>query len=359
MDTVQEINSLEELRSLRPVWDWLYKQTPRATFYHSFEWLELYCKNLNPQPRLRTLFVTESQEAVGILPLIECDVVSGRNAIRTLECPWAGFLPSDHPLGPHPAETMRRMSDYLVSVRHPAWDSVALNLGDLVECRPLDRKQPFETMHHRFGLKAIERHPWIHCEGSFDRYWRDRGWEFSRSVDDAEMQMAQSSNLEFSRLRLEDDQVDDADTARQMFALWHDNWHDPGTPTGRQTHVPHAQIEERELFQAACRAGCVDLSWLSLDGRPSVIAYGFQCGGYVERLRFAVVNDVASQAAVSVLARSVVSDSYQRGDVGVVFDDIPTFQDWMTDQLESRKLVLYSGSGPRRALKRLRECIPF
>jgi len=358
MDTVLEINSLEELRSLKPVWEWLYEQTPRATFYHSFEWLELYCRSLDPCPHLRTLFVTESQEAIGILPLIERDAVAGSSAGRTLECPWTGYVPSDHPLGPQPAETMRRMSDYLVRFRYPEWDKVVLRLGDLVECCGPDRKQPHETVHRRFQLTGIEHHSWLHCQTSFDRYWHARGWEFRRAVDDAEMQLAAAHKLEFFRLRPADDQPDDAATAEQLFALWNDH-RQGGTHADGTSRVPDSSIDERDLFQAACRAGCVDLSWLSLDGRPAVIAYGFQCGGYIDRLRFAVVNDAVPSDAVSLLARFVVSDSYQRADIGIVFDDVSTFQDWMTDRMESRELVLCSGNGPRRALNWLRDRIPL
>ena len=359
MDTVMEINSLAEVRSLKSVWEYLHQQTLHPSFYQSVEWLEQYCGRCNPEDVLRVLFVTEAQEAVGILPLVERDVVCGNQSTRELQCPWGEVGVSAHPLGPHPANAMRAFADYLINQRRPRWERVRLTLEDLIECHGANRKQAYETVHPRFRHEATEHRPWIHCAGGFDRYWYDRGWDMRQSVDEQEMQLRHKYKLEFDRARSRDVRPVGERRIRELFELWCRYRDQERTrSTSALAADERGTFEsERIAFEAAFQARCLELSWLSLDGRPVAIGYGYQCGGYVEHLRFAADSSVQGTQALPVLLRSLVADSFTRGDVGLTLADPVTFVGWMSAEREFRKLVCQTRSGPRRALQRLRTCI--
>ena len=42
MADIVEINDLEELEQYRLAWNVLLPQTPRASFFHTFDWLQTY-----------------------------------------------------------------------------------------------------------------------------------------------------------------------------------------------------------------------------------------------------------------------------------------------------------------------------
>ena len=52
---VEEINNHRELAASRLLWNSLLPQTRNATFFQSFDWLEIYWKHFGPSQRLRLL----------------------------------------------------------------------------------------------------------------------------------------------------------------------------------------------------------------------------------------------------------------------------------------------------------------
>ena len=58
MAEVLEINRLDQLEHYRMVWDSLLPTTPRASFFHTFDWLTTYWRHFGQDQRLRVLVVT-------------------------------------------------------------------------------------------------------------------------------------------------------------------------------------------------------------------------------------------------------------------------------------------------------------
>ncbi|MCH7752002.1 MAG: cellulose biosynthesis protein, partial [Planctomycetes bacterium] len=69
MADVVEIGSLDELESYRLVWNSLLPQTPRASFFHTFDWFATYWKHFGHQRRMRVLVIRASGTPIGIVPL--------------------------------------------------------------------------------------------------------------------------------------------------------------------------------------------------------------------------------------------------------------------------------------------------
>ena len=55
MVEVLEINDVDELSQYRLLWNSLFRATPRATFFHTFDWLETYWRHFGHDQKLRVL----------------------------------------------------------------------------------------------------------------------------------------------------------------------------------------------------------------------------------------------------------------------------------------------------------------
>ena len=69
MIDVQEINDLEELAGYRLLWNSWLAQSPRATFFNTWDWLDNYWRHFGQNQTLRVLVVRSAGSPIGILPL--------------------------------------------------------------------------------------------------------------------------------------------------------------------------------------------------------------------------------------------------------------------------------------------------
>jgi D-aspartate ligase len=68
---IREVRTLEEMRSLQPVWDVLLSRADRPEVYLTFEWMLTWWKCLGGKGKdLLILVVTEGEESIGIVPLM-------------------------------------------------------------------------------------------------------------------------------------------------------------------------------------------------------------------------------------------------------------------------------------------------
>ena len=57
MHEVYEINDPLELATCRMLWDFLLPQTPRASFFHTWDWLNSYWQHFGKGQTLRVLVI--------------------------------------------------------------------------------------------------------------------------------------------------------------------------------------------------------------------------------------------------------------------------------------------------------------
>jgi len=81
MADVIEINDPDELEQYRLVWNSLLPKTPKASFFHSLDWLQTYWKHFGQNQRLRVLIIQSAGTPIGIVPLC---VNSERYQVGTL-----------------------------------------------------------------------------------------------------------------------------------------------------------------------------------------------------------------------------------------------------------------------------------
>ena len=70
MIEVQTIDDISELASYRLFWTSWLPETPRASFFHTLEWLETYWDHFGDDQKLRALVVRSAGKPIGIVPAL-------------------------------------------------------------------------------------------------------------------------------------------------------------------------------------------------------------------------------------------------------------------------------------------------
>src|SRR5690606_10895057 len=113
MPQVHELNSIAQLDVWRETWSRLLRQTPRASWFQSLEWLETLWEFYGEDQQLRVLIVEENGEATGIVPLCIDNEDRRVGRVKTLTYPlrsWGSFY---GPIGPNPGEALRAAMQHI------------------------------------------------------------------------------------------------------------------------------------------------------------------------------------------------------------------------------------------------------
>ena len=57
MAEVIEVNDLDQLESFRLAWNALLPETPRASFFHTYDWFQHYWKHFGSRQTMRVLVI--------------------------------------------------------------------------------------------------------------------------------------------------------------------------------------------------------------------------------------------------------------------------------------------------------------
>ena len=94
MARVLEINRIEQLLPFRQDWGDLLRETRGASFFQSFDWLEIYWRHFGEGQKLRVLVVLDEDRPLGILPLVVRREATRAGWLRVLTFPlhaWGSF----------------------------------------------------------------------------------------------------------------------------------------------------------------------------------------------------------------------------------------------------------------------------
>jgi hypothetical protein len=112
MYKVYEINDPKELATCRLLWDFLLPQTPRASFFHTWDWLNSYWHHFGNDQKLRILVIHAGGNPLGIVPLCVRRDRYRLGTIRTLTYPLDDWGSWYSPIGPNQAASM------LIAMQH-------------------------------------------------------------------------------------------------------------------------------------------------------------------------------------------------------------------------------------------------
>lgn len=315
MIRVTEINELSELASYRLLWQALLPQTPRASFFQSLDWLEVYLSHYGHDQRLRVLVVHAGGHPIGILPLVVRTEQTRLGQVRLLTYPlhdWGTFY---GPIGPNPTATLIAGLQHIRRTERD-WEVLDLRWVDLDGA---DRGRTERALENA-GFNP-QHAPWMRCAkidlaGDWDSYWATRTSHWRTNVRRSEKRVAELGPVTYLRYRPQgaaygegDPRWDLYDACEQVAGA---SWQ-AASQTG--TTLTHDEVRGffRDAHEVAARAGAVDLNLLYVDGRPIAFNYAYQYRGYVFGLRMGY-DAHATKGAGTVLQMHMIRDSFNRGD---------------------------------------------
>ncbi len=313
---ITEINDIQELEALRPVWRGLWCQMPEASFFQSCEWLEVAWRHTKIKQQLRVLVVGNREHPRGILPLVVRHEPRWFGAARVLTYPlddWGAYY---QPVGIQPAETLRAGLEHVLSSTRD-WD-----LLDLRWTAP----DALDEVHTRATLAELGlpvqtrlRHQTsvIDLEGTWEDYCKQRSKNWRSHYRRRQKKMHAAGSVRHERYRprgaehgAADPRWDLYDACTQLAAK---SWQG-SSRTGNTLN--HADVHDlfRAAHEQAVNLGCLDLNLLYLDERPISFAYNYHHQGHVYALRLGYDPEFAQLGPGNMVEELAIADSYQRGD---------------------------------------------
>jgi CelD/BcsL family acetyltransferase involved in cellulose biosynthesis len=316
MSRVEEINRIDELASFRASWHALLAATPRASFFHTLEWFEVYWEHYGKGQKLRGLVVSKGGGPIGIVPLVVRTESTRVGPVRVLTYPlhdWGSFY---GPIGPKPYETL---AAGLAHVRRTPRD------WDLLELRWIDAggvEADLTALAMRAaGLQAQgtvwDRTAVVEIDGSWRAYLAGRTSKWRNNLRRTERKLAGLGRVEHLRYRPLGQAHGEVDPRWDLYDLCEEtarqSWQGSST-TG--TTLSHDAVRPflRASHAAAAKAGAVDLNLLLLDGQPLAFAYNYHHRGEVYGLRAGFDATRSPEGAGTLLWARALRDSFRRGD---------------------------------------------
>ncbi len=340
---VRQLTTIDELEDLRLAWRDLLGRTPRATFFHSLDWLAVYWRHFGHDQRLRVLVVSDRLRTLGILPLVVRPTQTRAGLLRTLSFPldyWGSFY---GPLGNQLSVTLAAGLAY---IRDQPFD---WDLIELAWLHPDGEATRTSTALDFVGLPAVAAPhapvAVIELRDAWADYWRQRGKHFRRGVERAGRRLSQQGRVRFVRHRPGGAALGDVDPRWDLFEhclevtrrSWQYDTHD-----GVSMAHPAAEPFLRDLHEAATEQGALDVSLLYLDGAPVAFAYGYHYHGYLSIIRIGYDRRVREGAGLA-LVRRVIESSFEMADhtIDLGPDYIEHKRRWATRLIESARVTHY------------------
>jgi CelD/BcsL family acetyltransferase involved in cellulose biosynthesis len=329
-----EINDIDELQMFRDVWNRLLADTPRASFFHSLDWLTTYWRHFGQDQCLRVIVVLDVDEPVGFVPLVVRNEDKRIATLRVLTYPlhdWGSFY---GPVGSDPTGALN------AALRHVAqttrqWDTIDLRWitpGDVAE-RVTD--QAMDAAGFRGRRRLWKQTAVIDTNGSWDAYIASRTQKHRASIRRYERKLNELGEITFERYRPRGSAMADDDPRweeyEQCVALAARSWQGSSTDGTTLSHLSVSSFL-RDAHLAAVSGGYLDLNLLRLDGCLIGFAYNYHYDGAVHGLRVGYDAKYSKAGAGKVLWANTFRDSFERGDriYDIGPDSLEVKRHWLT-----------------------------
>jgi CelD/BcsL family acetyltransferase involved in cellulose biosynthesis len=321
MVEVHAIDNLEELSQYRLLWNSLFRATPGATFFHTFDWLETSWKYFGGGQQLRVLVARAAGEPIGILPLVIRAEKYRVGTLRVLTYPLDNWGTWYGPVGPNPSGTMLAAMQYLR--RRPRdWDMMDLRWVGPTEC---ERGRTARAM--RVAGMLTERAVYqttsiVDLPGSWEDFLASKPRKSRHDLRRSMRRPFEDSRVEYIRHRPAPAAEGDGDPRWDLYQQCEQialrSWQGSVTNGNTLTH-PRVRDYFRDAHAAAARLGMVDVNVLQIEGRPAAFLYNYHHGGYVTMHRTGYDPDQSENGLGFGLLLKSLEDGCSRGDRAVDF----------------------------------------
>jgi len=292
------------------------RETPGATFFQSFEWLEAYWRHFSAGKTLRTLIVLEDDRPAAIVPLIVRLEESRVGMLRVLTYPldnWGSFY---GPIGPDPAAALKTAMEHIHRTTRD-WDMIELRWMGAPGTNPLQAQNAMLSAGFQAYPTLWNQTAAVDFSGGWEKYLAGRKGVWLRRMRQTEEKLSRRNRVSYLRCRPAGKQQGDGDPHWDLYEAcetiaWK-SWQASATDG---TTLSHESVRSflRELHSLAASAGAVDMNLLMLNDRPAAFIYGYQYLGRVYGLRRGFDAECSRTGLGSVLLWNTLKDSALRGD---------------------------------------------
>lgn len=317
MAEVIEINSLDELQSYRLAWNALHLQTPRASFFQTYDWFVTFWRHYGAGQQMRVLIVRSGDATIGIVPL--CIVVKRHRltTLRVLTYPLSDWGMWYGPLGPNRSATLFMAMQHLRNTLRN-WDVLDLSwtsgeFGDGEATRRAMSAVGWPSTSTPYQETSVVRFAdsnWEDYSCSLSKKWRH---EIKRQTRNLERE----GSVEFIRHRPQPATEGDGNPRWDLFdqcvKISRGGWQ------ANVTHgntLCHGSVLEflTECHAEAARLGMLDLAILQFDGKPVAYQYNYYYRGDVFGLRMGYLSALRDKGVGKILLSRFIADSFERND---------------------------------------------
>jgi Acetyltransferase (GNAT) domain len=317
MRSILEINTLDQLATFRADWERLLTESPGATFYHSFQWLDSYWRHFGAEKTLRIVIVLEDNTPVGIVPFVVRTEETKVGRLRVLTYPldnWGSFY---GPIGADPASALKGALEHIRRTTRD-WDMIELRW---IGGPRTDWRQSQNAMHSA-GYQAYptlwNRTAVADFSAGWDDYASGRKGIWLRRMRQAEEKLFRQGKVDIIHCRPASKEQGDGDPHWDIYDacenIARNSWQ-AGATDG--TTLSHEAVRAflREVHAMAAECGAADMSLLTLDGRPAAFIYGYHSGGWAYGLRRGFDASLSRAGLGTVLLWHTLKHSALSGDL--------------------------------------------
>lgn len=321
MSQVEELQDWSAVVALRDDWNRLFAQSPSASFFQSFDWLETYWRFYGSGQSLRVMVVREAGAVAGIVPLALIHEPSKLGAVRVLTYPMAYWGTYYGPIGPQPRATLAAALEHLSSGRRD-WDLLDLRFAPPAAADYADTLVVMARAGFAPVPRVVDHTSLIDLPDSFDAYLKSRGPRWRTHYGRWLRRVRDRGDLRYERYVPQGasdagNVVADADPRWDLYdaceSIARRSWQ--GSSTSGTT-ITHDSVRPflRAMHATACRCGAADVNLLYLDERPLAFLYAYRRGDTLIGLRTGYDAGLSKDGVGNILYMHVLEDSIARGD---------------------------------------------
>ena len=317
MAEIVEINDLDELENYRLAWNALLSQTPRASFFHTFDWLQTYWQAFGGDQSLRTLIVRSNRRVIGIVPLCVRTERYQVSQVRVLTYPLSDWGMWYGPIGPNPSASLFMAMKHLRETSRD-WDMLDLRWSGAEAglTDPTGRAlhatgwQGQRSEYQRTSMVRLEGTDWEGYRKILSKKWRHELSRQQRGLQrDFDVCIQRHRPLGASH----GDGEPRWDLYENCLAIAEHSWQGEST-TGNTLSHGHVRGFLQDCHEVAAKLGMLDMVVLHLNGRPAAFQYNYHYDGKLFGLRMGFDREFADHGPGKALMAWTIEDSFARGD---------------------------------------------
>ena len=317
MADVVEINNVHQLDDFRLAWHALLPQTPRASFFHTLDWLQTYWQWYGSEQKLRALVIRSEGKPIGFVPLCVRRDRSQVGNVRVLTYPLNDWGVWYGPIGPNTTACLYMAVQHLNQTPRD-WDILDLRWVD-----PAGTDPSSSAVAMQAGGWQVQQSDYQHstilemADTDWETYRAGLPIKYRQELGRQQRLLQRDYQVEIERHRpagiahgddeprwnLYDDCVAIAKRSRQS-----------NLASGNTLSNDEVSGFLRDCHEVAARLGMLDMMVLKLDGQPAAFQYNYRFDGNLFGLRMGFDPSFSSNCVSKALVGWMIEDSFARGD---------------------------------------------